>query len=134
MSEADTYHKVGYDARLEYYKLVSDYMMSIAHASAIGNFGLWHRLMRQLFGVTKPYTETKAQEDFVIKMNKASKLLDQYNITNNLQARTIISSMLDLSTHEANDSLYMALKDMMLPTKGTESGEFSADTFLAGSQ
>jgi len=132
--EPKIYTKPGYDGRLEYFKVLKDYMINIANAQFMGDFAAWLRLLRGMFALVQPYINPVD----ATKINAMITTIRQQYTTINSDTihgcnKKVINGFLDNKLQTLMELLYTSSKHLLLPTQPVDDDEYDFDSFAKGS-
>lgn len=135
-NDKSVYHKPAYDGRLEYYKHLKTYWDTLSICAVNNDFEQWYKMLRGYLSRTAGFIK----KDELIKIkelfNHIIILRNQLNLTpgiNKTDRWIIESSMTDL-LQTIEDSLFIATKDMLVPSKSDDDEEIDIEEFMRQSE
>lgn len=129
----DSFDKPGYDGRINYHNLLKQYMIAIAEASYMDDFSSWSKLLRDMYGLVRPFIKVSDAELSRIEIEKCESYV---NISKTCIMKTNEIAMLSIVRNRlsvARDNLYDRSKHLLLPTKSDAEESFDAESFMKGS-
>lgn len=131
-NQTEDFTKPGFDARMEYYKVVREYMVNIAKAQYESNISGWIRLLLGLFALVKGYLKPDDAKKIKEELRSVSIKLDNtkrsYSASN-----AVVMINVDRQLQNLTEDIYSAAKHMLLPIKDNEDDTFDEDAFTKGS-
>jgi len=130
------YTKPGFDGRLHYYKIIAWYIGEISSASFDGRYSQWHRYLRGLLSLVKPFIKPDDGKTLEADLKVIREELLPYdnNVGMTKDNKINISTTIDGRLQKVTDDLYCSAKHMLLPTKDDgENDEYDSEEFFRGS-
>lgn len=128
-----SFDKPGYDGRLNYHAILKQYMVAIADASYNNNLNNWARLLRDMFGMIKPYIKSDDATACKSDIERCESLVSVMSSCFNRNNQQSISITLRKNLRNATDDLYFKAKHLLLPVKTNDNQTFNEDEFMRGS-
>lgn len=132
-NENKGFSKPSFDGRLEYYKVMKQYMMNIAQASSMGDFVMWYRMLNGMFAIVKGFIRPVDAVDVRKKLDSIKRNINMLNSSTLRPTKNIMFSI-DFSLQSITEDLYVASKHLLLPVDLEEMTDISEDDFLGGSE
>lgn len=127
----EQFRKVSFDARIHYYKVVEEYMKSIAKTQAESSLEEWFRLIVGLASIIKPFIQIKDKQQIETSIDELRKKIRMRGGNSPyMKGRKVIEYVIDVELQKLTDQVYQASKHMLLPFGETEDEEFDVEAFM----
>jgi hypothetical protein len=134
MEATNTYTKPGFDARIQYYEHLKEWLNAIARATITNNFYDMYIALSNTFALMQPYMRQE-KADALKKMLTELERKTMDSITRPVGRKGMTAQGFGLHQQflKFKEELYIAGKHMLLPVKEEEEKEWKDSDFIDGS-
>lgn len=131
MTEPPSFQKPIFDARIQYYNLLSEILKAGKQAAVLSDLREWYRCLHITYNMVAPYVEPDQQAILRSKLfDVRQRVLDLERKGGSDGSRFHRQVTVDKMLLELDEGIHRAAKRMMLPLESLNNGEFDVKQFM----
>lgn len=132
MTEANSFQKPTFDARIKFYEELFSLMQQSRILATMGEHRSWFRSLRLITNKVAPFITPKERQELTDMVKNAKNKVDRLTAGrfSTASARENFSIMVDNDLMELDAKIHDAAKRLMLPLQELETGEFDMERFM----